>query len=85
MLVPRRVATLACDTWIFLAKGTRIQDVNLGHLIFGGIDMIKDSFMYFLCTLPSLKRTCSPLKMDGWNTILSYYWVSAYFQGRTCC
>ena len=24
----------------------------------------------------------SPLKMDGWNTILSY-WVSAYFQGRT--
>ena len=28
----------------------------------------------------SLKLTFSPLKMDGWNTILSY-WVSAYFQG----
>ena len=32
--------------------------------------------------LPSLKLTASlPLKMDGWNTSLSY-WVSAYFQGR---
>ncbi len=31
--------------------------------------------------IPSLKLTCL-LKMDGWNTILSY-WVSAYFQGRT--
>ncbi len=31
--------------------------------------------------LPSLKLTLSPLKMDGWNTILSY-WVSAHFQGR---
>ena len=32
-------------------------------------------------TLPETNMT-SPLKMDGWNTIL-YYWVSAYFQGRT--
>ena len=32
-----------------------------------------------LYTVPSLKLTW-PLKMDGWNTILSY-WVSAYFQG----
>ena len=31
--------------------------------------------------LPSLKLTFSPLKMDGWKTILSF-WVSAYFQGR---
>ena len=31
--------------------------------------------------VPSLKLTASsPLKMDGWNAILSY-WVSAYFQG----
>ena len=30
-------------------------------------------------TLP--KTNSSPLQMDGWNTILSY-WVSAYFQGR---
>ncbi len=29
-------------------------------------------------TLPETNG--SPLKMDGWNTILSY-WVSAYFQG----
>ena len=29
-------------------------------------------------TLP--ETNSSPLKMDGWNTILSY-WVSAYFQG----
>ena len=31
-------------------------------------------------TLPETNMT-SPLKMDGWKTILSY-WVSAYFQGR---
>ena len=32
---------------------------------------------------PSLKLTASlPLKMDGWNTILSF-WVSVTFQGRT--
>ena len=31
-------------------------------------------------TLPETNEL--PLKMDGWNTILSY-WVSAYFQGRT--
>ena len=30
------------------------------------------------CTLPETK-TVRPWKMDGWNTILSY-WVSAYFQ-----
>ncbi len=30
-------------------------------------------------TLP--KTNSSHLKMDGWNTILTY-WVSAYFQGR---
>ncbi len=30
--------------------------------------------------LPSLKLTFSPVKLDGWNTSLSY-WVSAYFQG----
>ena len=40
-------------------------------------------FMLFLfqhvLRLPSLKLTFSPLKMDGWNTILSY-WVLAYFQ-----
>ena len=29
--------------------------------------------------LPSLKLTCSHLKMDGWKTSLSF-WVSAYFQ-----
>ena len=29
-------------------------------------------------TLP--ETNSSPRKMDGWNTILSY-WVSAYFQG----
>ncbi len=29
-------------------------------------------------TLP--ETNSSPLQMDGWNTILSY-WVSAYFQG----
>ena len=29
-------------------------------------------------TLP--ETNSSPLKMDAWNTILSY-WVSAYFQG----
>ena len=34
-----------------------------------------------LQVLPSLKLTFSPLKMDGWNTIVSS-WVSAYFQGR---
>ena len=28
----------------------------------------------------SKSANSSPLKMDGWNTILSY-WVSAYFQG----
>ena len=31
-----------------------------------------------LDTLP--ETNSSPLRMDGWNTILSY-WVSAYFQG----
>ena len=41
------------------------------------------SFREGICgeILPSLKLTASlPLKMDGWNTILSY-WVEAYFQG----
>ena len=33
-----------------------------------------------LFTLP--ETNSSPLKMDGWNTSLSY-WVSAYFQGQT--
>ena len=32
------------------------------------------------CTLPETNGL--HLKMDGWNTILSF-WVSAYFQGRT--
>ena len=32
--------------------------------------------------LPSLKLTFSPLKIDGWKMILSF-WVSAYFQGQT--
>ena len=35
--------------------------------------------LYRKTTLP--ETNSSPLKMDGWNTILSY-WVSAYFQGR---
>ena len=26
-------------------------------------------------------RVTYPLKMDGWNTILSYWGVKAYFQG----
>ena len=34
---------------------------------------------YSMGTLP--ETNSSPLKMDGWNTSLSY-WVSAYFQGR---
>ncbi len=32
--------------------------------------------------VPSLKLTFSPLKMDDWKTILSF-WGFAYFQGRT--
>ena len=35
----------------------------------------------FWGNLHSLKLTISPLKMDGWNTSLSF-WVSAYFQVR---
>ena len=35
---------------------------------------------FFFCNLPSLKTNSSPLKMDGWKMILSF-WVSAYFQG----
>ena len=34
-------------------------------------------FRISLFQLPSLKLTFSHLRMDGWNTILSY-WVSAY-------
>ena len=35
--------------------------------------------------LPSLKLTASsPLKMDGWNTIVSF-WDSTYFQGISPC
>ena len=30
--------------------------------------------------VPSLKPTCSPLKMDGWNTIVSY-WDGLFFSG----
>ena len=33
-------------------------------------------------TLP--ETNSSPLKMDGWKTILSF-WFPAYFQGQTCC
>ena len=33
-----------------------------------------------LLKLPSLKLTFSHLKMDGWNTILSF-WGPPYFQG----
>ena len=33
--------------------------------------------------LPSLKLTVSHLKMDAWNTIVSF-WVPAYFQGCVC-
>ena len=32
--------------------------------------------------VPSLKQTFSQLKMDGWNTIVSF-WGPAYFKGRT--
>ena len=32
--------------------------------------------------VPPLKLTFSHLKMDGWNTIVSF-WGPAYFQGRT--
>ena len=35
--------------------------------------------MMWMDTLP--ETNSSPLKMDGWNTILSY-WGPAYFQGR---
>ena len=33
-------------------------------------------------TLP--ETSSSHLKMDGWNTIVSF-WGPAYFQGQTCC
>ena len=36
--------------------------------------------LHFAFYIPSLKLTFSPLKMDGWNTILSYC-GPAYFQG----
>ena len=36
-------------------------------------------FFQHVLRSPSLKLTFSPLKMDDWNTILSY-WVSPYFQ-----
>ena len=45
-------------------------------LEFLGLDMsskfMKVTSIFFL-NLPSLKLTFSPLKMDGWNTILSYW------------
>ena len=37
-------------------------------------------FVYQDSTLPETNN--SPLKMDGWNTIVSF-WGPAYFQGRT--
>ena len=39
-----------------------------------------DEKPWIVSYLPSLKLTFSPMKMDGWKTILSYG-VSAYFQG----
>ena len=35
---------------------------------------------WWICSLP--ETNISPLKMDGWNTIVSF-WGPAYFQGRT--
>ena len=37
--------------------------------------------MFVFGHVPSLKLTFSPLKMDGWNTSLSYLGETAYFQG----
>ena len=46
-----------------------------------GMEALTDLYRNSRRHIPSLKLTFSHLKMDGWNTILSY-WVSAYFQGR---
>ena len=50
-------------------------DTGLGCLIGGG------GLINPVLTLPSLKLAFSQLKMDGCNTIVSF-WDLAYFQGR---
>ena len=58
-----------------------LKAMNFGHL--EGVPqpdpLGDDSTITMVITLP--ETNSSPLQMDGWNTILSY-WVSAYFQGR---
>ena len=49
-----------------------------GHLGCSWMLITKHQPAFLGHTLP--KTNSSPLQMDGWNTILSY-WVSAYFQG----
>ena len=62
------------------------EEMHLQTINFGGFHMSFSAIAGWhgisKITLP--KTNSSPLQMDGWNTILSY-WVSAYFQGQTCC
>ena len=52
--------------------------------VFGGEGWMGAKVLLTRREIPSLKLRFSPLQMDGWNTILSY-WVSAYFQGLCTC
>ena len=56
------------DLWVFHAKVSHKSQENIRFPWWNAI--------------PSLKLAFSPLKIDGWKMILSF-WVSAYFQGQT--
>ena len=46
------------------------------------MDLKLPPILLIILKLPSRKLTFSPLKMDGWNRIVSF-WGPACFQGRT--
>ena len=66
----------------FLSPSWRSLSPLKGHLTIPKRSQRITRYMQIHSDVPSLKLTAfSPLQMDGWKTILSY-WGPAYFQGR---
>ena len=84
---------------IFPGKYHQNCGFSMAMLVSGRVPSLKLTFSHLKITIfpgkyhqncsfregPSLKLTFSPLKMDGLKMIVSFWGVSAYFQGRTRC
>ena len=71
------------DAWAMLqgSVGVRLDPINLHLLLLDDLLNQMNTTKYKKCWFTLPETNSSHLKMDGWNTIVSF-WGPAYFQGR---